>query len=375
MHMVAGLVSFFLIAFVSHVGSTAFTPPPSFLSSWYRDLLNVFRNYNENIIDEIKFRQASFYQYHDQIKGKIHTMIDQFTDQQIQQRNHLEKELNDYLIKFQNFSIQLNQQLKEKPEYLNKELQILKNKYQRPQIFDKSLEDFQKAFNESVIIQTFFPTFNLPPSRKEFKRPVPLIPPFKERIAKPASPSSTLFTLPSIFQIQRKLWEWTTGRTITPLEDPFSEQFNLLNDQFTTSLNQLKEFSTENRLKSERFIKKTIKDLNQYKENLLLQSKTLEKVTLEKIPKALTKEDIRKTRDLIEKNLEKLEKDSLQWFEMKKNELDQTLRLFQEKLNMNENIYEELLGKKKASIHYTIMNDITLKKVLNMIDPNDQGIV
>ncbi len=353
------LFSFVFCSLWNIGGSVAFDLAPGFFQSWYKDVVNVIQNYNDNIVEEVKFRQVSFYQYHNQIQLKIKSMIEKFSDHQIQQRILLEKELNDYLLKFQNISILLNQQLQEK-QILNKELEILKNKYQRPKIFDKSLEDFQKAFNESSIIQTLFPTFSLPSSYpkvflsdKKFK---------KEEYSSSSSTKKPFAIFP------RWMAEWWSSEL-----DPFSEQFELLNDQFSTSLNQLKQFSDNNRIKSEKFIKKTIKDLNQYKESILLQSKTLEKATLEIIPKALTKEEIRKTRDLIEKNLDKLEKDGLLWFEQKKNELDTTLKLLQEKLTINENMYEELLGKKKSSIHYTIMNDITLKKVLTMIDSRDSG--
>lgn len=336
----------------------AFAPASGFLKSWYKDVVNVIQNYNDNIVEEVKFRQVSFYQYHNQIQLKIKSMIEKFSDHQIQQRILLEKELNDYLLKFQNISILLNQQLQEK-QILNKELEILKNKYQRPKIFDKSLEDFQKAFNESSIVQTLFPTFSLPSS-------YPKVSFSDKKLKKEGYYSSSTKKPLSIFP--RWMVEWWSSEL-----DPFSEQFELLNDQFSTSLSQLKQFSDNNRIKSEKFVKKTIKDLNQYKESILLQSKTLEKATLEIIPKALTKEEIRRTRDLIEKNLDKLEKDGLLWFEQKKNELDTTLKLLQEKLTINENMYEELLGKKKSSIHYTIMNDITLKKVLTMIDSRDTG--
>ena len=54
--------------------------------------------------------------------------------------------------------------------------------------------------------------------------------------------------------------------------------------------------------------------------------------------------------------------------------LDSAVKVLQEKIQVSESVYDQLVGKKKAAVHYSLMNDITLNRVLNLIDQNDPGM-
>ena len=75
----------------------------------------------------------------------------------------------------------------------------------------------------------------------------------------------------------------------------------------------------------------------------------------------------------VESQLRKLEHDGSLWVAERFKQLDLAVRTLQDKLQASESVYDELMGKKKAAVHYSLMNDIVLNKVLNLIDQNDPG--
>ena len=76
----------------------------------------------------------------------------------------------------------------------------------------------------------------------------------------------------------------------------------------------------------------------------------------------------------MEVHLKKLERDGIAWMTERYTKLDSAVKALQEKLQASESVYDELVGKKKAAVHYSLMNDITLNRVLNLIDLRDPGI-
>ena len=76
----------------------------------------------------------------------------------------------------------------------------------------------------------------------------------------------------------------------------------------------------------------------------------------------------------MEVHLKKLERDGIAWMTERYIKLDSALKAIQEKIQVSESVYDELVGKKKAAVHYSLMNDITLNRVLNLIDQNDPGM-
>ena len=308
----------------------------SLFSKWFiRPVSRLLETSNSKILDEFKFQQSSFHQYHEQIRDKVTLLLETFRRKQKLQEQSLRFEFNEYRNRFQNFSSELNQKLQQQQNLL-KDITTLSKRYQRPKIFDRSLDDFQRAFNESLFYNLFSSTY-----------------------------SPMLQTTTTTKGMKKRFSDL----------EAFSKQLDKMNEQVLSSYRQLQKLSKDSRLKTEQLLKHTLRELLQYQETVITQSKLLEQSTSELLPKALTKAEIRRIREVIEKKIEKLEQESSTWIEMRKTILEQQIKRFQEKLNLTDSIYEDFMGKKKASIHYTIMNDITLKKVLTMIDDRDSGII
>eukprot|EP00981_Chlorochromonas_danica_P002125 scaffold424_cov165-Ochromonas_danica.AAC.25 len=71
--------------------------------------------------------------------------------------------------------------------------------------------------------------------------------------------------------------------------------------------------------------------------------------------------------------MKKLEREGSLWIDDRFQALNATIKNLQDKVHMSESLFDEIVGKRRASLHYAIMNDITLKKVLTMMDANDAG--
>eukprot|EP01031_Cornospumella_fuschlensis_P032160 gene32160-38900_t len=205
--------------------------------------------------------------------------------------------------------------------------QELNFKYILPKYADRSLEDFKRLYNESFFQS--IATKYLP------------------------SPSSHTSLLPAPIAFK----DTYTYKTL--LKQPW---------------NQLVDSSRKSLKETEKLLKSTVKELQLLQDDLTLRAMRLEDNTISTIfPNSTTKEDLRNAREALERQLRKLETESAHWLDEKVHALNATLFKLQEKMHSTESLLDEMVGKKRATLHYTIMNDVTLKKVLTMIDAKDAG--
>ena len=76
---------------------------------------------------------------------------------------------------------------------------------------------------------------------------------------------------------------------------------------------------------------------------------------------------------VLEHQLRALEKEGVAWMAARMTRLESNLKTLQNRVASTNLVYEELLTKRRNSMYYSFMNDRTLSKVLEYIDPEDVG--
>jgi predicted nuclease with TOPRIM domain len=113
-----------------------------------------------------------------------------------------------------------------------------------------------------------------------------------------------------------------------------------------------------------------LEDLVAFQEEVSARVRSIEQASKGAVP---SKEELKRRRDSVEAQLKKIERDGWAWIGDRYSALEGALKALQDKVKDSETVYDELMGKRRAGIHYTMMNDFTLNKVLNLIDKNDPG--
>eukprot|EP01039_Chlorochromonas_danica_P000263 gene263-282_t len=274
-------------------------------------------------MEEIRYRKSSLEQYRDQITSRIHQSVLSFHTMQHLGWEKTQHELDNYIQRVNQTYVEVLQLLKKQKDSFTEELNF---NYVRPFQIDQSLEDFQRFYNESLfqsLASKLLPSDHIPPRLYEF--------------------------------------------------GPLGIQLELLNKKLATSWEGLVQQSQSSRGDAERAVIATLRDLQKLQDDLQNKANKLEATTRELFPQTLSKEDLRKSREAIEKQMKKLEREGSLWIDDRFQALNATIKNLQDKVHMSESLFDEIVGKRRASLHYAIMNDITLKKVLTMMDANDAG--
>lgn len=311
------------------------------------------------IIDEVIYRELSLTQYRERIDKFWHESIESFRRNQLSQTELARQELETYIQKFNNLYTNVSEELQLQRDSL-KDWNIQAN-FIRPEQIDRSLEDFRKFYNETI-----FTNFASIVQERQVLQPHELM--LKDFQTKGVDSSKQARKLYSIFK--GSLFDsWWPMKTQT--KGLYHDEMNQLNKQLKMNWDTLVKLSLDGRKNAEVAVKNSMNELLQLQDEIAAKAKLLEHSTKEIFPKASNKNDLRLRRGALESQLKKLEKEGNLWLEQRRQILDQSLKSLQERVKLSESMYDEVMGKRRASMHFSIMNDITLNKVLNMIDPND----
>lgn len=281
----------------------------------------IFSRIKCSISDELRYRKASFQQYQDQIEQFWNQSIDTFRNGQLRRSLVLEQELDEYRSKFDKLYQNITVVLQSQKDYL----QELNNIVVRPKQIDQSLEDFRRFYNETLY-QAFL---SGGPSLKVSLR--------------------------------------------INVTDTINAQIDALNKQMKKNWDTLITSSQESRNAAEEVVRDTFKEFANFHVAVV---EKFENSAIDMFPNSgITKTDLRARHKTLDAQLKRLEKEGSLWIENRFRVLEMSLKSLQERAKNSESIYEELISKRKSNLHYTVMNDITLNKVLQMIDPKDKGML
>lgn len=273
-----------------------------------------------SISDELRYRKTSFHQYQDQIELFWNQSIDAFRNGQLRRSIILQQELDEYRSKFDKLYNNITVALQSQKDYL----QELNNVVIRPKQIDQSLEDFRRFYNETLY-QAF------------------------------------LSGGPSV-KVSLRI----------NVTDTINAQIDVLNKQMKKNWDSLIKSSQESRNAAEEVVRDTFKEFAHFQEAIV---EKFEDSAVELFSNSgVTKADLRARRKLLDAHIKRLEKEGSLWIENRFRDLEMSLKSLQERAKNSETIYEELINKRRSNLHYTVMNDMTLNKVLQMIDPKDKGI-
>ena len=293
--------------------------------SLYPQMISLYLN---NLGEEISYRKYTLSQYRDSISMKLSVLLEGFGKDQNDLATKAQNELNSYLSKFkQQYSDSLISLQKQRDTI--DELNRVAAKA-RPRGIDDSLEMFMKFYNESV--------------------------------------STTL--------IQRNRW-WDnlqykfnydfSSLSLSP--DPFPTQMETLSKSLRDNWETVKKTASDYSINAEVVVTNTLNEFTNFQEELANNARLVAKVSQESIEKAFDKKNLRLERLELEKQLKTLEKQGSQWIDEKKKDFEIAIKGFQDKVQITNSVYEELIIKRRASLQYSALNDATLNKLLKLIDP------
>lgn len=304
------LIRLLIACYIGHIIAIPFFPAG----------INRFQKY---VREEYKFRKSSIDQYREQIERFWNQSLSSFRTTQNLRYEETKQDLDNYRQRFNLLYINITNTILEQKKWTD-----IQPKFTRQKQIDQSLEDFRRFYNETV---------------------------YQAFVQEREKPTSSFFKRKSLFS--------TNG------SEPFYLQLDYLNKQLTKNWDSLILLSTESRRVAEDSILDSLAEFKKIQDEVILQARLLENSTFA----ASNKRDLRTARAAFEQQLQHLEKDGSIWIESRLHSLEASLKSLQDRIKASESIYEELLGRKKSSLHYTLLNDMTLNKVLNMIDPNDPG--
>eukprot|EP01038_Epipyxis_sp_PR26KG_P007887 gene7887-10703_t len=282
-----------------------------------------------SFIEEYRFRKSSLNEYRNQIHLNIMKTVDVYFQEQNNIKIDTQSELSKYVKKFSQLYNETLQSIK----YQQEAMQEINRGYIRPKRIDESLDDFRKLYNESL-----FPSF----------------------IKKSSLQINT-------FSKAKDEW-FISDWFLSSLFNSNIKNKNTL----STSWSLLIQVTSDGVKNAEKVVSNTMNELIQFQKELSDTVQLVKKESEELFPLALNKNDIRIGRNIFENQIKKIEYDSSKWIDDRLAQLESTLKLLQEKVNATDSMYEELIGKRKAKVQFAVMNDVTMKKVLDMIDTKNK---
>eukprot|EP01041_Mallomonas_annulata_P000572 gene572-1101_t len=155
--------------------------------------------------------------------------------------------------------------------------------------------------------------------------------------------------------------------------ESFAGRIEKLDKTLQNQWDAIVEASREVTTSTDRMWRQSLSDINKIQENITSNAKALSENSRQNILQKGNIKDIKQERQALESQLKKLEKDGRVWIDERVVKLEMALKSMQERVSTSSVLYEELLAKRKGSFYYTAMNDATLNKVLKLIDSNDEG--
>lgn len=282
------------------------------------------------INEEIKFRKLNLYQYQEQIKQHISRAIEIFRYDQKELTNEVQQELDAYFHKINQIYNETMASFRKKEaaiQHLNDQNQL------RPSKIDESLEEFQRLYNQSMVNTFAF----MYPSNK---------------------------TLSSSKQRKSK------GRLSL---EPFSSQADNLHEKLSETWLGLVKQATDGSHTAKDKVHRVMADFHLFQEELYQGVRVIEQNISATLPDASSKQEIRINRQSFEEQMSSLRAERKRWIKDQTIHMEHALKTLQDTIKSADTMYDELMGKKKASMGYTLLTDETLNNALKLIDSTDQG--
>lgn len=124
--------------------------------------------------------------------------------------------------------------------------------------------------------------------------------------------------------------------------------------------------------------KSALMEFTKFQEDLALKAKNIASQTQASLTKQLIKSGVRNEREQVNERLKRLESEitsSRVWkiLELQKQQAELLLNNLKDRIQITNSTYDELISKRKVIMYNNYMNDVTLNKILKLVDPNDVG--
>ena len=311
-----------------------------------------FKTIFSDLSSKFKYRKLDLDQYREAISSKVAESIENFRNDQLIAQSVAQKDLESYMEKF-NQLYSKNLAALEKQRLAVDEMRR-KVEIKRPPNIDDSLDQFRRFYNESIVLGPY------------------------EAVSKQLK-----FNF-----LDKKSFKLDSKDSLDPifLEDNLVKQterlkeklYNDWNNLFGINIDTKKGKEKRNKMSRktgtfERTIRTAAMDLTKFQEDLTSNAYSIAISTQKSILTTIDKKDLRRETRNLEKQLKRLNREGSIWVDEKISYMESTLKQMQEKLQITEKDFEELLFKRKANMQYSAMNDVTLNQILNFIDPADKG--
>lgn len=296
----------------------------------------------------------------ERINNRIQITVEKFKKDRLDETSQALLEINNYVTKAQDlykevlFSIE--QQRNELSE-LNRFMQGY-DKLRETYNLDESLDQFRKFYN--VTIENSLKSIN-----PKYDSVLSL-----DKISKSIEDLLKLQKLDSMQKRETLLHKLSERKEVYDM---------LLQTNLMRSWDSILKTSEEASKSIESNTKPTISEFLRFQEDLINELKMIAMQAQNSLKREIIKSNVRNEKKSLEVALRKLEKElyvSPVWqiIEVQKKQAETLLKAIQEKIQFTNSSYDALMNKKKESMYYNYMNDVTLNKVLKLIDPSDKGI-
>lgn len=315
---------FFVSCISSPISYRFFGWKPSVISDWLID-----------VREDLKSRHYSFVKYKDEIAERVERSLDSFKNKQLESVKKTEDDLQDYIRNLNDLYNDALSQLEKQRVAID---ELNKRKQARSPSLDESLDQFKKAYNESVDFMLKWPEV-------EFKKHIRKIAPSWQH------------------KDQSKDVDFI----------PFRQQMEQLDRALQSQWESVAFAATEGSRTADRLRKQLLNDFRSIQDNITISANIISDQSKTTIQKALSKREAKREKVALETQLKRLESEGKVWLDDRAAQLEAVVRNLQEKLTSSTSLYDELVSRKKSQYYYSSLTDSTLSQVLKLIDPADEG--
>lgn len=376
----------------------------------FQAIIDSVSEFVHSVSDDISYRKSSAVQYRDKLRSGAVSMFDRFRISQSIISHQTQHELEQYMN-------QLNQIYSDTLASLQQQrkniLELEKNIPKRPKQIDESLDRFRKFYDESIMHKIVTMPKELqkvpspaPPALKKLRRrPVVKVRRGRGGAAGLLKQGKVLQTRPreSILQkIQQRvrtglysktsvrLKEENLFRDVTRGWEETSASFSIHMDLLAGTLQQQWSYLTHSisdlvgidpagkeggpvgsQIQSQ--VGLLLQEFTTFQEEVTSRASDIVKRSQQAIEQSLSKPDLLREKLELESQFHALERSVNAWVEEKFNSMEAQVKALQEKLKISNSLYEELVGKRQAEAEYSQKNDETLRRILALIDPAEDG--
>ena len=299
---------------------------------------------------------SPFSRYRDIMGGRIKNMLSTYGDRSNLSNRDAKNQVQEVLQRYNELyldAIETRRKQRESMKELNDNFNLKRKNSKK---FDYSLEDFRRAYNGSVHFVT-----------KRVKQRSKTSYPYGQFIQKKWRDYNIL--------VKNDDSQLSSAAKNIKVKDNKDKSFSQTMDELSRKLEKQLDQSTSDSTMEKRIkrVRSFAEEITRFQEELLISARQMSDTALNAIDLTLNRNDMRQEAINLQKQLDSLEKDRTTWVNARIKQLETGIKDLQNKIAAGNIIYEELLMKRRNSMHYTAMNDATLAQVLNLIDPSDPG--